>query len=272
MLAPLSPSGVGRLVRDALGDAADDGFCHECWALTGGNPAAVVQLTARARARDLGPGRHPPAVPVPASVPAAPRADHRAADRRAAGRRTGRASGGLGAGRSGSPGPSPSSAPTPPAARRARRGPRRRRGPRPPRTARRRGVLLPPRGRDCDQPLEYPDPSAATAVYRAIPGALRVALHGQAASVVLGAGLGPTAAARHLLETHPEQDPHVVRQLREAAEAHLRSGAPDAARRCLTRALREPPDGPERAAVLYERGAAPCSATPRPPSATCAPP
>jgi tetratricopeptide (TPR) repeat protein len=74
---------------------------------------------------------------------------------------------------------------------------------------------------------------------------------------VADAGLGITAAARHLLETHPEGDPETVRQLRAAARENLRLGAPDAARRCLERALREPPAPKDRAGVLYELG---CSA------------
>ncbi|POX47493.1 hypothetical protein C3488_23155, partial [Streptomyces sp. Ru72] len=40
--------------------------------------------------------------------------------------------------------------------------------------------------------------------------------------------------------------------LREAARDHLRAGAPEAARRVLTRALREPPAEEERAALLHE--------------------
>jgi hypothetical protein len=83
---------------------------------------------------------------------------------------------------------------------------------------------------------------------------VRVALHGQAAWSLLDAGRGPSAAARHLLETHPEGDPWVVRQLRAAARETLRAGAPEAARSYLARALREPPPPQERAAVLYELG------------------
>ncbi|MFD8985535.1 ATP-binding protein, partial [Streptomyces sp. NPDC059564] len=44
--------------------------------------------------------------------------------------------------------------------------------------------------------------------------------------------------------------------LREAAAENLRAGAPEAARRQLDRALQEPPDFGERAAVLYELGCA----------------
>ncbi|MDQ1032205.1 DNA-binding CsgD family transcriptional regulator [Streptomyces umbrinus] len=104
--------------------------------------------------------------------------------------------------------------------------------------------------------LEFVHPLIATAVYRAIPRGVRVALHGQAAWCVVDAGLGSAAAARHLMETHPDGDVWVVQQLRAAARETLRAGAPDAARRHLARALREPPPARERAAVLYELGSA----------------
>lgn len=48
----------------------------------------------------------------------------------------------------------------------------------------------------------------------------------------------------------------MVKLLRESAAQHLRSGAPDAARRQLARALQEPPAFEERADVLYELGCA----------------
>ncbi len=82
-----------------------------------------------------------------------------------------------------------------------------------------------------------------------------MALHGQAAWCVINEGLGPSAAARHLMETHPEGDNWVVQQLRAATRETQRAGAPDAAR-YLARALREPPPLKERAAVLHELGCA----------------
>ncbi|GHE65783.1 hypothetical protein GCM10018771_54510 [Streptomyces cellulosae] len=67
---------------------------------------------------------------------------------------------------------------------------------------------------------------------------------------------GAAAAARHLLEVHPDDDEELVWQLREAAREHLAVGAPDAARRCLERALEEPPRPEVHAHVLYELGSA----------------
>jgi tetratricopeptide (TPR) repeat protein len=55
---------------------------------------------------------------------------------------------------------------------------------------------------------------------------------------------------------HPDNDAELVGQLREAAAEHLAMGAPDAARRCLERALLEPPLPALRARVLYETGCA----------------
>lgn len=104
--------------------------------------------------------------------------------------------------------------------------------------------------------LEFVHPLIATAVYNSIPDALRRAMHGIAARIVTDSGRGAAAAARHLLEVHPDDDEELVRQLREAAREHLAVGAPDAARRCLERALEEPPRPEVHAHVLYELGSA----------------
>ncbi|WP_347231752.1 ATP-binding protein [Streptomyces malaysiensis] len=55
VLAPLTPGGVGRIVREVLGDHADEAFCRECWAMTGGNPWEITELTAKIRDRRLKP-------------------------------------------------------------------------------------------------------------------------------------------------------------------------------------------------------------------------
>ncbi|CAM5400189.1 hypothetical protein SCALM49S_10047 [Streptomyces californicus] len=99
-------------------------------------------------------------------------------------------------------------------------------------------------------------PLIASAVYRSIPSATRTAMHGRAAWAITRAGLGPAAASRHLLEVHPDDDQELVAQLREAAGQHLAVGAPEAARRCLERALEEPPLPKDRAVLLYELGCA----------------
>lgn len=110
--------------------------------------------------------------------------------------------------------------------------------------------------------MEFVHPLIATGVYRAIPSAVRTAFHGRAAWLVTRKGLGAALAARHLLEVHPDNDAELVEQLREAAAEHLAVGAPDAARRCLERALVEPPLPRVRAEVLYELGRATLLASP----------
>ncbi|MEU3978963.1 AAA family ATPase [Streptomyces sp. NPDC026672] len=107
-----------------------------------------------------------------------------------------------------------------------------------------------------DGDLEFVHPLIASAVYNSIPEALCTAMHGIAAQVVTDSGRGAAAASRHLLRVHPDDDEELVEQLREAAREHLAVGAPDAARRCLERALLEPPLPEIHARVLYELGCA----------------
>jgi DNA-binding CsgD family transcriptional regulator len=237
-LEPLSAAAVGRLVREALGAHADDAFCRECWAVTAGNPFETVELIAKVRDRDLTPtetGAH-----LLRDLAAAVKGSGLIARLERLGTSTVRfawacavlgteihpqlaaAVAGLGREEAAD-------------AADALRGTR---------------VLT---GADT---LEFVHPLIATAVYRAIPPGVRVALHGQAAWCLINEGQGPSAAARHLLETHPDGDNWVVQQLRAAAEETLGAGAPDTARSYLARALREPPPFQDRAAVLYELGSA----------------
>ncbi|WP_420081742.1 ATP-binding protein [Streptomyces sp. JL4002] len=246
-LAPLTPAAVADLVRDALGDHAEDDFCREAWAVTAGNPFEAVELTAKVR----GTGLRPVAANAPqlADLAAAQRGSGLVARLERLGPSTVRfawACAVLG-----------TAIPQDIAARVAALGIEEAASA----TWRlREARILSAGGAASEQEpetgLEFVHPLIATAIYRAIPDALRVALHGKAAAAVVDAGLGPSAAARHLLETHPENDPWVVRVLREAAAENLRAGAPEAARRQLARALREPPDFDERAALLYELGCA----------------
>ncbi len=241
-LEPLSADAVARLVREALGTRADDAFCRECWAVTAGNPFETVELTAKVRDRGLAPTE--PGAHLLRDLAAAVKGSGLVARLERLGTSTVRfawacallgteisptlaaAVAGLG---------SEEAADAADTLRDAR-------------------ILT--GAATGEGALEFVHPLIATAVYRAIPGSFRVALHGQAAWCVIDAGLGPSAAARHLMETHPDGDTWVVRQLRAAARETLRAGAPDAARRHLARALREPPPLAERAAVLYELGCA----------------
>ncbi|WP_329320685.1 ATP-binding protein [Streptomyces sp. NBC_01262] len=235
-LEPLSAQAIGRLVRGSVGEHADDAFCRECWAVTAGNPFEAVELTAKVRDRGLSPDES--SAHLLRDLAAAVKGRGLITRLERLGPSTVRfawAAAVLG-----------TSIPPALAASVAGLGGEEAADA----VDRLREVRILTGG----ERLEFVHPLIATAVYRAIPDAVRVALHGQAAWSVVDAGFGPSMAARHLLETHPEADPWVVQQLRQAARDTLRAGAPDAARRYLARALREPPLPEERAAVLYELG------------------
>ncbi|WP_327308342.1 AAA family ATPase [Streptomyces sp. NBC_01298] len=243
-LAPLTAEAVSGLIREAVGDHADEVFCREAWAVTTGNPFEAVELTAKVRDKGLAPVEA--SAPLLRDLAAAQRGSGLVARLHSLGPSTVRfawACAVLG-----------TDIPRELAARVAGLGTEEAVDA----TGRLRDArILSGAAEEADEAgLEFVHPLIATAIYRAIPDALRVALHGKAAAAVVDAGLGPSAAARHLLETHPESDPWVVRTLREAAGENLRAGAPEAARRQLARALREPPDFDERAHVLYELGCA----------------
>ncbi|MFI1888635.1 ATP-binding protein [Streptomyces jumonjinensis] len=235
-LEPLTPPAVARLVRDRLGDHADDAFCQECWAVTSGNPFETVELIAKVRDRSIAPVGS--GAPLLRDLAAAVKGSGLIARIERLGPATVRfAWAGAVLGTEIQPALAAAVAGLGPQA-----------------AADAADRLRDARVLTGADTLEFVHPLIATAVHRAIPDAVRVALHGQAAWAVVDAGLGSAAAARHLLETHPEGDPWVVGRLREAARETLRAGAPDAARRQLARALREPPAPADRAAVLYELG------------------
>ncbi|MFI8962910.1 ATP-binding protein [Streptomyces sp. NPDC053493] len=277
-LEPLTSTAIARLVRDRVGAHADDAFCRECWTVTSGNPFEAVELAARIRDRGLEPTAE--RAPALRDLAAAVKGSGLIAQIERLGTAAVRlawacavlgteispqlagAVAGLGRDevarcaellrrtRVLAPARRPAHPDTGPAARPASASPFPSPFPSP------SGADTASGPETTADTLEFVHPLIATAVYDAIPAATRVALHGQAAWCVVDAGLGPTAAARHLVETHPEGDPWVVKNLRAAARETLRAGAPDTARRYLARALREPPDHDERAAVLFELGSA----------------
>ncbi|MEU1183327.1 AAA family ATPase [Streptomyces sp. NPDC005820] len=247
-ITTLTPASVAGLTRATLGEHADAAFCREVWAVTDGNPYDTVELLAKVKDKGLD--------PTEASA-----AELRPLNRAARG-------GGLvdrleelgveatrfamAAAILGGVGISIDEA-----SRLAVMGRD---------TAVRCADLLrtariltepdPAAVPAAEGDLEFVHPLIASAVYDSIPSSLRTAMHGIAAKIVTEAGKGLAAASRHLIQVHPEGDQELVEQLRGAAGEHLAVGAPDAARRCLERALAEPPDPDVHARVLYDLGCA----------------
>ncbi|MEU3555909.1 ATP-binding protein [Streptomyces fragilis] len=246
-LRTLTPEATAGLTRDTVGRHADDPFCREVWAVTGGNPYETVELLAKVRDAEM--------EPVESSA-------HELRDLNRAARGGGLvsrldklgieatrfawAAAILGAGIT-----------VDLVAELATL--------RPAVAARCAGILCEARILTVPDPLgrqpaggelEFTHPLIESAVYNSIPDSLRTAMHGIAARVVTDSGRGAAAASRHLLQVHPDDDEEVVEQLREAAREHLAVGAPAAARACLERALREPPSPEIHPRVLYELGCA----------------
>ncbi|MBO8187844.1 ATP-binding protein [Streptomyces spirodelae] len=244
-LTELSTDAVARLARDTTAEAADTAFAEECRKLTGGNPRAVTELLHQVRDAGLEPRYH--SVPRLAGLaPPAPEAElqHRLQNLGPDCVRLCWAVAVLGA-----------DATLLFAARVAGlRGETARGAVARLRAAR---VLEVPDGGADGEPLSFVHPSVAAEIYRAVPASIRTALHGQtAAALAADPGIPYGSSVRHLLEVHPDGDLVLVEQLRRAAHEYTVAGAPDAAYRCLGRALREPPASRDRPTVLYELAAA----------------
>ncbi|MYW10663.1 AAA family ATPase [Streptomyces sp. SID2563] len=237
-LRALTPDATAELVRATLGEHADDPFCREVWAVTGGNPYEAVELVAKVQDKELAPLEE--SAGLLRELGASARGSGLVARLERLGTNANRfawAAAVLGTDISQDVAASLAGMSSAEAADC---------------TARLREARI-VTGFD---PLEFVHPLIASAVYRSIPPATRTAMHGRAAWAITNAGLGPAAASRHLLEVHPDDDQELVAQLRAAANQHLAVGAPEAARRCLERALEEPPRHDVRATLLYELGCA----------------
>ncbi|MFI2436203.1 ATP-binding protein [Streptomyces sp. NPDC018693] len=246
-LSALTPDAVAGLTRATVGAHADAPFCREVWAVTGGNPYDTVELLAKVLDSELEPTESSAAELRPLNRSArggglVARLEELGVDAT----RFAWAAAILGAGITVDQVARLSGLDHDDARNCAEllRGAR---------------ILTAPdatAGPAADGELVFVHPLIATAVYNSVPDALRTAMHGIAAQIVTQAGKGVAAASRHLLQVHPDDDEELVAQLREAAREHLAVGAPDAARRCLERALAEPPRPHVHARVLYELGCA----------------
>ncbi|MEU5088756.1 AAA family ATPase [Streptomyces sp. NPDC021356] len=237
-LEPLSAAGVAQIVREHVGDGAEEEFCAECWAVTEGRPFEAVELAIRLAERQVRGARDD--LPVMRDLASAIKGPGLLDRLRRLGTTTVRfASAAAVLGTSISPDLAATIAVV--GVEQAAQE-----------TAKLRAAGILTDSRTAGGNVEFAHPLIAAAIYQAIPPALRVGLHNSAAVAVRAAGLGPTAAARHLLEVPCEANIEAVECLREAGREYLRAGAPEAARRMLTRALQEPPLPEDRAALLHE--------------------
>ncbi|MFF3331754.1 ATP-binding protein [Streptomyces sp. NPDC002888] len=238
-LEPLSADAVARIVRAEVGEEAEDGFCDECWRATCGSPFETVELAIRLGERHVKGLQHE--LPVMRGLAAAVKGPGLIERLKRLGGPTVRfawAAAVLGESISPELAASLAVIGSEDAAEATEKL----------RAAR---ILAESNGLGGGG-LEFAHPLIATTIYRDISSTLRVGLHNAAAEAVRAAGLGPTAAARHLLEVPCDGKPEAVDCLRAAAREYLRAGAPEAARRMLTRALQEPPLPEDRAAILHE--------------------
>jgi len=109
-------------------------------------------------------------------------------------------------------------------------------------------------------PIDFVHPLIRTAIYRELSEEGLSEAHRRAAELIGSTGGNAREVAPHLMACAPNGDQWVVAQLREAAREAMAAGAPDAARRYLERALREPAQ--EEVRVTYELGRALWGANP----------
>lgn len=107
---------------------------------------------------------------------------------------------------------------------------------------------------DRGRPLRFAHPIVRSAVYEAIPTAIRSEMHATAARLRAAEGAPPDAVATHLLQTEPRGEAVTAEALRDAASASVARGAPETAVEALERALAEPPPEDARPEVLRELG------------------
>jgi DNA-binding CsgD family transcriptional regulator len=105
-------------------------------------------------------------------------------------------------------------------------------------------------------PASFIHPLLRTAVEHHLGAFERSELHERAARALLARDADPESVGLHLLATEPLGRGDRVACLRRAAATALRRGAPTTAVAFLRRALAEPPDPAESAAVLRELGEA----------------
>ncbi|HZF91079.1 helix-turn-helix transcriptional regulator [Streptomyces sp.] len=237
-LAPLSTGAVARIVREEVGEQAEDEFCAECWSATGGSPFETVEIALGLAERNLkGTREDLPAMRDLAAAVKGPGLLDRLNRLGTSTVRFTHAAAVLGSPFS----PAIAAALAAVGSEAAAEA-----------VEKLRAARIVAEGDAPGGSLDFAHPIIARTIYRSIPAHFRSGYHNAAAVAVRAAGFGPGAAARHLMEVPCEGKPEAVESLREAAHEYLRAGAPEAARRLLSRALQEPPLPEQRAALLHQ--------------------
>ncbi|GAA4262608.1 BTAD domain-containing putative transcriptional regulator [Dactylosporangium darangshiense] len=231
---PLSAEGVADLVREGLGDAAEDPFIAACHRTTSGNPLLLRQLLRALEASGVRPtGAHAGTVTAIGSRAVSSMVLFRLRRMPAASTAVARAIAVLGDG---------AGLPTIAALADVEEA----------EAALAVAALARAEVVRHEYPIGFVHPLVRDAVYQDLPPGERQLQHERAARVLTGAA--PEQIAAHLLQMPERGDPWVVEVLRAAADTALHRGAPDGAAAYLRRALAEPPDPQLRPAVLLAAG------------------
>ncbi|WP_007516427.1 BTAD domain-containing putative transcriptional regulator [Pseudofrankia saprophytica] len=234
--APLTVDGVADLVRDRLGDSAEDGFVAACHRTTAGNPLLLRQLLRALQAEGVRPDTtHTDTVTAIGSRAVSSLVLMRLARLPRDSTVVARWIAILGSG-----------AALPIVATLA--------GLSEAAAAAAVGALARAEVLRDEYPLSFVHPLVADAVYRDIPPGERQLHHDRAARALHQAGAAPEQLAAHLLQVPHRDDPWVVDVLRQAAARATDRGAPDAAAAYLARALQEQPEPAVRALLLLDLG------------------
>ena len=234
--APLSRSGVADLVRERLGDGADEPFIAACHSTTSGNPLLLRQLLRALESDRVRPdASHADTVRAIGSRAVSSMVIRRFGRMPEVNRGVARAVAVLGDGAS-----------LPLVATLA--------GLSEEETAQAVGALARAEVLRDDYPLGFVHPLVRDAVYGDLSLAERQLAHERAATALTRAGATSEQVAAHLLLVPSRGDARVVEVLRDAAARDLARGAPESSAAYLRRALAEPPGQDCEAHVLAALG------------------
>ncbi len=103
-----------------------------------------------------------------------------------------------------------------------------------------------------DSSLAFRHPIVRSGILAAIPGPVRAALHRRSAMLLADEGADISVISTHLNEADPAGDQRAVELLQRAAGEAASRGEPQVAAALLRRALLEPPEAEQRAALFVQ--------------------